>query len=183
MLNRALPPLGRLKDKADFESALDRGQGRVLAKSPHFVVHYSPVLAPPRGKLSTGEVPLEQQPVDDLQPGPASPPSAVVRVGAVLPKRLARRAVTRNLLKRQIHAAAARALPQLRGGAWVLRLRSPIDKAEFPSAASDALRHAVREELDALLAQAAKRLSARGAPPPAHARPSAAPGPAAAAAD
>lgn len=162
-MDQALPRLQRLKRKADFELALGRGAAGVLAKSPHFVVHFSPVLAPPQGRLSTGTRPQGSLPVDDTPSGLSLPSPATVRVGTVLPKRFARRAVTRNLLDRQIHAAAARALPQLSGGAWVLRLRGPIDRAEFRSAASDALRHAARAELDALLAQAARRLAARGA--------------------
>jgi len=67
-------------------------------------------------------------------------------LGSVVPKRLARRAVTRNLVKRQIRAAfaAAGALPP---GLWVVRLRAPIDRREFVSASSDALRLVLREEL------------------------------------
>lgn len=162
-----MPRLERLKEKAGFERALGRGPAGVLAKSPHFVLHFSPLLALPQDKLSTGGAPQGGLSVDDVPSGAPVPPvsaPAVVKVGTVLPKRLARRAVTRNLLKRQIHAASARALPQLSPGVWVLRLRSPIDRAEFPSAASQALRLAVRAELDALLAQAARRLAGRRAP-------------------
>jgi ribonuclease P protein component len=39
---------------------------------------------------------------------------------------------------------------------WVLRLRSPIDRQQFPSAASDALRRAVHDELETLLRRAAR---------------------------
>jgi ribonuclease P protein component len=77
-------------------------------------------------------------------------------MGAVVPKRHARRAVTRSLLKRQMRAAfeRQRGLP---GGLWVLRLRAPFDRTRFPSAASNALRRAAQDELDALLADAARR--------------------------
>lgn len=81
-------------------------------------------------------------------------------MGVVVPKRYARRSVTRTLLKRQIRAAmarqdeAARGLPQ---GLWVVRLRSPFPVKDFPSAASDALRQAARAELDAVLADAVRR--------------------------
>lgn len=80
-------------------------------------------------------------------------------LGAVVPKRHARRAVTRNLLKRQIrrvvHAQAAleSGLPS---GLWVIRLRSPFDRKLFPSAASDALRAAAGTELLAVMARAAR---------------------------
>lgn len=36
-------------------------------------------------------------------------------------------------------------------GIWVVRLRSPFDRQQFPSAASEALRKAARAELSQLL--------------------------------
>lgn len=86
-------------------------------------------------------------------------------LGLVVPKRHARRAVTRSLIKRQMRAQLASlvAAPAgdatrraaLRQGLWVLRLKAPFDRALFRSAASDALRTAVRVELAELLARAA----------------------------
>jgi len=73
----------------------------------------------------------------------------------VVPKRHARRAVTRNLIKRQIYAAAGRAELALPEGMWLVRLRHPYASSTYPSAASDALRAAVRLELDRLLVKAA----------------------------
>ena len=67
-------------------------------------------------------------------------------MGMVVPKRHARRSVTRQLLKRQIRAAFAER-PGMPPGMWVVRLRSPFDRQQFPSAASDALRQAARAEL------------------------------------
>ena len=77
-------------------------------------------------------------------------------LGAVVPKRHARRSVTRTLLKRQIrrHLAAHRAA--LPPGLWVVRLRAPFDRAEFPSAASAALGQAAGAELDAVFGRAAQ---------------------------
>ena len=72
-------------------------------------------------------------------------------LGVVLPKRLARRAVTRTLLKRQIRSALGAREKALPGGLWVVRLRAPFDRAQFVSAASDALRRSAREELVQLL--------------------------------
>lgn len=74
--------------------------------------------------------------------------------GCVIPKRHARRSVTRSLLKRQIRAALARHAQALPQGLWLVRLKAPFVPAQFPSAASDALRRAARAELDALLARA-----------------------------
>jgi len=132
---------------ADFERVLGV---RPWARSAHFAVHHlaqRPVNAPntvPADRLSTGDTPLQGAPVDD---------SPSLWLGTVVPKRHARRAVTRSLLKRQMRAAMDRHAPALPHGMWVLRLRTPFDKARFASAASDALRRAAREELDHLLAR------------------------------
>ncbi len=76
-------------------------------------------------------------------------------LGIVVPKRHARRAVTRSLLKRQIRAAMQRHAAALPNGLWMVRLRAPFAAAQFPSAASPALRVVVREELDTLLQRVA----------------------------
>ena len=81
-----------------------------------------------------------------------------VWLGCVVPKRHARRAVTRTLLKRQIRGAAEHAA--LPPGLWVVRLRAGFDRVAFPSAASDSLRLAAREELDMLLAKASTQAAA-----------------------
>ena len=86
---------------------------------------------------------------------PAAPAAGRIWVGAVVPKRHARRAVTRSLVKREIYAAAARHREALAPGLWIVRLRAPFDRALFPSAASTALRRAVRSQLDELLASVA----------------------------
>ena len=75
--------------------------------------------------------------------------------GAVVPKRHARKAATRNLLRRQIRAAMDRHHGGLQHGLWLVRLRAPFDARQFQSAASSALRAAARDELDALLTRAA----------------------------
>ena len=98
-------------------------------------------------KLSTGLVRVGVQPVDET--------IADRRwLGLVVPKRHARRAVTRTLLKRHIRAAMQQALG-LDGGMWVVRLRSPFAKTEFSSAASDRLAQAASMELATLMAAAA----------------------------
>ena len=84
-------------------------------------------------------------------------PRQPIWVGAVVPKRHARRAVTRSLIKRQIYAAVGRHRDRLAPGLWIVRLRTPFDPAGFVSAASPALRREARGELDALLASASAR--------------------------
>ena len=97
------------------------------------------------------------EPVDDLL---AQTPAGLW-LGAVVPKRHARRAVTRTLLKRQIRSVVDARAGALLDGLWVVRLRAPFDKARFPSAASDALRLCAREELELLLSAAAQRAGSR----------------------
>jgi ribonuclease P protein component len=77
-------------------------------------------------------------------------------LGTVVPKRHARRAATRNLIKRQMRRAAA-AESALPAGLWVVRLRNPFQKSDFPSASSDALSAAAADELAKLLADAVRR--------------------------
>ena len=151
-------PLPRLVASADFERVLGR---RSRAATAHFSVHHLAAEPSPRGpalkqppapKLSTIESLASPLPVEDL-PAPALSPT-VSWVGAVVPKRHARRAVTRSLLKRQIYAAAERHRDRMAPGLWIVRLRSPFDRAEFKSAASQALLRRARAELDHLLATA-----------------------------
>lgn len=73
----------------------------------------------------------------------------------MVPKRHARRAVTRNLLKRQIRAAMQRHWQALAPGLWLVRLRAPFAATQYPSAASCALRVAAAGELEVLLQRAA----------------------------
>lgn len=146
---------GRLVNKADFERLLST---RFWARSAHFAVHHLPAspMPPVRpratsnpGDLSTGPAPGCPQPVDDLST--AAP--AGLWLGCLVPKRQARRAVTRNLLKRQARAAFVRHAERLPRGLWLLRLRQPFSAELYPSAASEALARAVRAELDQLLAR------------------------------
>lgn len=150
------PALAHIVAAADFERVLGE---RSRASSPQFSVHHLDA-APTAGvssigagpaKLSTTSDPASQYPVEDSAPAASSRP---LWVGAVVPKRHARRAVTRSLVKREIYAAAARHRDDLSPGLWIVRLRAPLDRARFPSAASTALRRAVRAELDQLLATA-----------------------------
>ncbi len=78
-------------------------------------------------------------------------------LGLVVPKRHAKRAVTRSLLKRQMRQRFAHAFEGLDEGLWVIRLKAPFDRLQFPSAASDALRIAAGTELDELVARSKRR--------------------------
>ena len=63
------------------------------------------------------------------------------------PKRWARRAVTRNTIKRQIYSVVALFEARLPQAAYVVRLRATFDRKQFVSARSDLLKQAVRAEL------------------------------------
>jgi ribonuclease P protein component len=155
--------VARLVRSADFERVL---RTRSQATSAHFAVHHvaerpsMPVRALAKStavELSTVDHPGPMAPVDD------SPPSAPDRIwlGAIAPKRHARRAVTRSLLKRQIRAVVANHAAALSTGLWVVRLRAPFDRTLFTSAASGALGRVVREELEALVVRAPRRSGVR----------------------
>jgi ribonuclease P protein component len=76
-------------------------------------------------------------------------------IGAMVPKRWAKRAVTRNAIKRQIYTVTQAFEARLPAAAHVVRLRAGFDRVRFVSATSDALKQAVRGELHELFARAA----------------------------
>lgn len=133
-----------LKRSDDFERVL-RTRSRV--SSAHFALHH---LEWPSAELSTDDSSSTSPLVDD-SPRQAEKP---VWLGTVVPKRHARRSVTRTLLKRQIRAVVGERERMLAAGIWVVRLRAPFDKAAYPSAASEPLRRAARTELQQLLIRA-----------------------------
>jgi len=142
--------MARIVASADFERVLG---SRSRASTTHFAIHHLPASGPvgqepgaepAAGELSTDSDQAGARLVDD------SPGGSGKRLGAVVPKRHARRAVTRSLLKRQIYAAGGRHAEALPGGLWIVRLRAPFDRSRFVSAASRALRDAARVELDEL---------------------------------
>jgi ribonuclease P protein component len=82
---------------------------------------------------------------------------AATWMGAMAPKRWAKRAVTRNTIKRQIFAVSCEFESMLPPAAHVVRLRCGFDRAQFISATSPALKAAVRLELQQLFAKATAR--------------------------
>jgi len=93
---------------------------------------------------------------EQLSPAAASLfPVHGVWMGAMVPKRWAKRAVTRNAIKRQIYNVSQEFEVLLPMAAHVVRLRSGFDKAQFISATSAALKAAVNQELRQLFTRAA----------------------------
>jgi len=155
--------LGRVVQPQDFQRALST---RPAARSAHFMLHHlNAAPARPGRKAGTsvgaGDAPLVPQLSTELSTGSSTEPGALVDdwpepgrwLGMVVPKRHARRSVTRTLIKRQVREAMRLHQSGLKPGLWVVRLRAPFDKAQFPSAASDALRSTVRAELTQLFAR------------------------------
>ncbi len=144
--------IGRLVHKADFERLLAT---RSRLRSAHFALHHvasgdlcaqQALIRPLPKKLSTTPEGNLPRLVDN---SPAN-----LWIGAVVPKRHARRAVTRNLLKRQIRSAFDRHAGDLSAGHWLVRLHAGFVATTYVSARSAALTVAARNELDGLLSRA-----------------------------
>ena len=157
---------------------VDAGEASALARDD--TGGHAPVNARLSTELSTGCPSAAETGVDDLQESglealgetPTSGSGPDRWLGLVVPKRHARRAVTRTLLKRQIRHVAAACARELEPGLWVVRQRSPFDPQQFPSAASDALKEAARAELRALFDRAVRGERDRVKPRPAGESPS-----------
>ncbi len=145
-----------LNARANFQQAL---KARPCARSVHFTVHYTQAPFVPerppglsRVKLSTAHRHLSVKPVDNFFLEPRFP-FTLLTLGMMVPKRLVRRAVTRNLVKRQIRAAFFKAYQcgQVTPGTWVFRLLRPINQTHFISAKSDLIAQMLHQELRELL--------------------------------
>ncbi|GAA4342874.1 hypothetical protein GCM10023165_24860 [Variovorax defluvii] len=121
----------RLQTRAQFQAVL---AGATVARTAHFALHRCAL---------------------DAQAGAVSLfATQALWVGAMVPKRWARRAVTRSAIKRQIYRMSADAAASLPIAAYVVRLRAAFDRKEFRSATSERLTAAVRAELWQLLERA-----------------------------
>lgn len=118
----------RLRSKRDFATVLRESP---LVRTQHFAMH-----ATDPGFLSE------------------KAPTAASVIGVVIPKRYAKRAVTRNLVRRQIYAAIDAAEDSLPCRAYVVRLKSAIEKQRYPSASSEPLKLTIRQEIQRLLQRA-----------------------------
>jgi ribonuclease P protein component len=137
--------LQRLKTRAQFQFAL---AGGTVARTEHFALHCAALELPlikPEASESPGIRPKVLFDLND------------VWLGAMVPKRWAKRAVTRNAIKRQIYAVSADFDASLAKVAHVVRLRATFDRAQFISASSDVLKFAVRLELERLFTKALAR--------------------------
>lgn len=150
--------IGRLVHSVDFERVL-RTPPR--ARSPHFAIHHLADSPQPVGRTSVHELSTDGAPDRDKAVDESLAQRSDLWIGAVVPKRHARRSVTRVLIKRQIRRSFGAHETRLAPGLWVVRLRAPFDTARFRSAASLELRRATGDELDAALTLAAAPAGAR----------------------
>ena len=166
----------RLKTRPQFQATLDGG---TVARTPHFALHRLAIAVPDAAIASNsmGERPdpdsasrstagaqsvsprrVGEKQVSRVALAPLISPDAVW-LGAMVPKRWARRAVTRNAIKRQIYGVGSMFESRLPVAAHVVRLRAAFDRKQFVSAHSDALKSAVRDELHVLFERASQSIA------------------------
>ena len=160
--------IGSIERSADFERVLAMPN---QAKSKHFVLHYlggEPSFA---SKSSTSMRRYSGLPASPERGQSEFVPEGglvahcssqgTLWLGLVVPKRHAKRSVTRSLLKRQMREAVIKQQQQqlapLKEGLWVIRLRAAFEISLFKSAASKTLSKAVGDELRDLLTVAVRR--------------------------
>ena len=138
----------RLKTRTQFQAVL---AGSIVAKTTHFALHCNSV------DVSNGVSPASKATVRSGT-GVSAPLLCQqdMRIGALVPKRWAKQAVTRNAIRRQIYAVSREccgSYPQL---ALVVRLRCSFARNLFLSAMSDQLKKVVRAEIRMLMEIGAK---------------------------
>jgi len=125
--------------------------GGTVSRTTHFVLHRltldiaGPLSAAEPANSPTGPESYRPQALFAVQD---------VWLGALIPKRWAKRAVTRNTIKRQIYNVSASFETRLPQAAHVVRLRTGFDRKQFISATSELLKLAVRTELEQLFSKA-----------------------------
>jgi ribonuclease P protein component len=134
----------RLKTRPQFQAAL---AGGTVSRTPHFALH----------RLSLPEIRSASSAEASGAQGAPLFHSVDVWMGAMVPKRWAKRAVTRNAIKRQIYAVSSQFEVRMPCAAHVVRLRSGFDRQQFISATSRLLKLAVRQELEQLFERAANK--------------------------
>ncbi|WP_210543192.1 ribonuclease P protein component [Rhodoferax sp. PAMC 29310] len=138
----------RLKTRSQFQAALSGG---TVARTTHFALHRAGLDQPTTAAPITRSALAPKLALFDVQG---------VWLAAMVPKRWAKRAVTRNTIRRQIYCVSADFELALPDAAHVIRLRSDFDRTLFPSATSEKLKSTVRQELQQLFATAVARPSA-----------------------
>jgi ribonuclease P protein component len=129
--------------------------GGTVSRTVHFVLHRAALDAAPSRPAGPDSPPKGKQALFVVQ---------APWIGAVVPKRWAKRAVTRNGIKRQVYNVSAAFEARLPDAAHVVRLRTSFDRELFPSAWSEALKKSVRGELLQLFEKVAAPAGKAAAP-------------------
>jgi ribonuclease P protein component len=133
--------VARLQQWSEFQAVMAAGW---IARTPHFVLHQWA----PDAQKSTGP---------GFEQTPALFAEGVLYMGALTPKRFAKKAVTRNTIRRLVHETTRHWAKQLAPRAYVVRLRASYNPQKFVSATSQNLKTAVAQELAQLFSQAASK--------------------------
>ena len=120
----------RFKTRSQFQAVL---AGELVAKTNHFALHCLDLSASNAAHTLTLFV------------------VGCTALGAMTPKRWAKRAVTRNAIKRQIYTVCAKLECASLQMAYLVRLRREFSRQDFVSASSTELKEAVRTELQTLI--------------------------------
>ena len=157
----------RLKTRPQFQAAM---AGGIVSRTAHFALHRLVLdvdVLPPSGPGDLHSVQAPQALFGMAKDQPVS------WLGAMAPKRWAKRSVTRHAIQRQVYALGEEYAAQLVCAAYVVRLRATFDRKQFISATSEPLKQAIRAELQQLFAYAVRRQSAPAAAKPAASQPAA----------
>lgn len=143
----------RLKTRPQFQAAM---AGGIVSRTAHFALHRLALSAdvpgtPPSGPGDLHSMQAPQALFAVVQARPQS------WLGAMAPKRWARRSVTRHTIQRQVYVLGDEYAPQLACAAYVVRLRATFDRKQFISATSEPLKQAIRAELHQLFAYAVRK--------------------------
>jgi len=121
----------RLKTRPQFQAILG---GTLVAKTSHFAMHRLDLDATASPAVLPSLFPVKSS-----------------WLGAMAPKRWAKRAATRNAIKRQIYTVSASLTTSIPQAAFLIRLRRDFSRKDYVSASSVALKLAVRAELLVLM--------------------------------
>ena len=146
----------RLQTRPQFQAAM---AGGTVSRTAHFALHR--LVLDADSPAEPGSVLPDGQHTPQALFGVSGSGVPAVWMGALVPKRWAKRAVTRNTIKRQIYNVSAGFEASLPQAAHVVRLRAEFSRKLFVSATSDALKCAVREELHQLFSRADQASQAR----------------------
>lgn len=143
----------RLKTRPQFQAAM---AGGIVSRTAHFALHrlVLDVDVPAMPSSGPGNLPLVQAPQALFGMAQDLP---VSWLGAMAPKRWAKRSVTRHTIQRQVYVLGDEYASQLVCAAYVVRLRATFDRKQFISATSELLKQAIRAELHQLFAYAVRR--------------------------